>query len=214
MPKFPEPPSSESLARIEPEIRLINSATEATRLFSSRGHYPTRWNAFRYFGPTASRFDHHLFDRNGEAYHQSRGIMYLATGNEAIPTCLAEVFQVNRIINRVSNSPVLSAFAFTRPLHLLNLTGHFATTIGASTAINSGARPRARRWSQQLYLAYPDIDGILYASSMYGSHEIIALFERAVDAIPQECIFHRHLNDPVIETVVQETAAKISYNVV
>ena len=140
--------------------------------------------------------------------------MYLATGPEAIPTCLAEVFQATRLIDRQARDPVLSGFTLAAQLTLLDLTGPFATAIGASMAIHAGPRPRARRWAQQLYEAYPEIDGLLYCASMYGNAPAVALFERGARAIPQRPVFHRELRDAVMANILTETGRVIGYEVV
>jgi hypothetical protein len=140
--------------------------------------------------------------------------MYLAAGPESIPTCLAEVFQETRVIDRYSRDPILCGFALENPITLLDLRGTFATALSASAAIHSGPRPRARRWSQQLYLAYKAIDGILYCSSMYANEPAIALFERGQRAIPKRPVFHRELKDPVLAYILTETGKKIRYDVI
>jgi len=50
-------------------------------------------------------------------------------------------------------------------------------------ALNSGPRPRARRWSAAIYDTYPHIGGLWYPSSMYGGTPAVALYERIEDAL-------------------------------
>ena len=214
MPKFPEPPDVDALRQILSEPHVLPAGATVARIFFAAGAYPTAWDAFRYYGPTASRFDHHLVDAKGRPHLQSRGVMYLAAGSESIPICLAEVYQTTRIIDRYSRNPILAGFKLAAPVTLLDLRGTFVTAMGASMAIHSGPRSRARRWAQQLYLAYPDVDGILYCSSMYGNGPAIALFERAQRVIPKRPIFHRELRDPVLANILTETGKKIRYEVI
>ena len=155
-----------------------------------------------------------MLDDSGLPHVQARGVMYLAEGGESIPTCLAEVFQVTRMIDRYSRHPALVGFELADSLTLVDLRGPFAATVGASMAIHSGPRPRARRWAQQFYLAYPGVDGLLYCSSMYGNEHAIALFERGQHAIPQRPEFHRELRDPVLANILTETGQKIHYAVI
>lgn len=211
MAKFPEPQRVAALRAILAQTTMFEAGTIVARIFFMGGDYPTTWDQFRYFGPTASRFDHHLLNEQGEPSVQKRGIMYLAAGIQSIPTCLAEVFQTSRTIDRQSRHPVLACFALTKDVILLDLRGAFVTAIGASTAIHSDPRPRARRWAQQLYAAYPTIDGLLYCSSMYGNAPAIALFERAKRALPQRPVFHRSLDDPALTYVLVKTGRKIRY---
>lgn len=214
MAKFPEPPGVKFLQQLTPVIQTFAAGTEVTRVVFGAGRHPTSWDAFRYVGPTASRFDHHIPDSTGQPCHQTRGIMYLAVGPQSVPTCLAEAFQTTRTIDRNSRLPILAGFALSTPITLLDLTGPFVTAIGASTAIHSGQRPRARRWAQQLYDAFPAVDGLLYCSSMYGNQPAIALFERGQGALPARPILHRELRDAAVQNVLQATADEIGYLVV
>ena len=138
-------------------------------------------------------------------------MLYAACGETAVPTCLAEVFQSQRVIDTREGRPVLSVFDMVEPLVLLDLSGSFVTALGASTAIHSGSRPRARRWARQLYEAYPALDGLLYCSSMYGNAPALALSERAADKLPARPVVHRLLSDPLLKGVLIETAELIRY---
>jgi hypothetical protein len=211
--KFLNPPSVKTLQSIPAVIHSLKADTEVARIFFAGGSHPTTWDAFRYFGPTSSRFDHHQLQA-GKAAIQNRGVMYLAEGQQSIPTCLAEIFQATRIIDRHHKQPVLAIFKTTKDLALVDLRGTFCTTLGASTAIHSGPRPKAQRWSAQLYSAYPAVDGLYYCSSMYGNAPAIALYERAQRAIPARPLFHRSLNDLVLHQIIMSTGAHITYGIV
>ncbi len=213
MAKFPDPPGIEVLQSLVPTVKTLPANTMVARIFFASGDYKVSWDEFRHYGPTNSRFDHHLPDVSNRGLIQDRGIMYLATGSRSIPTCLAEVFQLGRIIDTNRNTPILVGFELAQTIQLLDLTGAFATAMGASMAIHSGSKPRARRWSQQLYQAYPEMDGILYSSSMYANQPSIALFERGKRALPARPIFHRSLNSVELANILVETAAEINYQV-
>ncbi len=128
--------------------------------------------------------------------------------------CLAEVFQESRRIDRFDGQPWLAAFRPTRGLHLLDLTGTWPTRAGASMAIASGHRARARRWAQAIYLAYPRLDGLLYPSSMYAGHSCLALWERARESIPDQPAYHRPLTDPALFQALDRTAIEIGYRLI
>jgi hypothetical protein len=121
------------------------------------------------------------------------------------------VFQSTRRIDRTRNAPGLVVFALREAVTLLDLRGVFATTIGASTAIHSGPRAWARAWAQELYDAYPDIQGLYYGSSMNGHAPAIVLHDRAHRAIPEQPQFHRALNDDMLVEMLQRIALRLSY---
>lgn len=127
------------------------------------------------------------------------------------PTCLAEVFQDVRVIDRSARDPWLVGFSLVRDVALLDLTGTWPTRAGASMAINSGPRPRAQRWSQAIYEAYPDLEGIYYPSSMHANRPAIALYERALTALPRAPVFHRPLADPALLSVLRHAARELGY---
>ncbi len=99
-------------------------------------------------------------------------------------TCVAEVFQATRVVDRDVNGRCIAAFRLTRSVPLLDITDDWPTRAGASQAIASGPRPRAQAWARAIYDAYPGLEGIWYPSSMHGGHPALVLFERADSALP------------------------------
>ena len=186
---------------------MLHFGTVLWRVYFRGGSHPTFWNVFRAFGPTRSRFDHQI----PPPRFQARRILYAA---EEGPTCLAEVFQDTRVIDRVARYPWLVGFAIRKPLTLLDLAGTWPTRAGASMALNSGPRPRAQRWSRAIYEAYPDIDGLYYPSSMHANRPAIALYERGVRAFPATPVFHRPLIDPALLSVLRRVAYDLGYGLV
>ena len=87
------------------------------------------------------RWDHHLPGASDTPTEQDRAVLYCAP---EVDTCTAEVFQATRRIDRIRNAPALAVFALHVPVTVLDLRGAFTTRIGASTAIHSGPRSRAR----------------------------------------------------------------------
>ena len=218
MVKLPDPPEPAWLrAHIAPELRLLPAASVGWRIYVRAGPHPTLWNSFRHWGPTAARFDHHLADAShpddpgGQGCLQIRSTLYAASGEQGGLTCLAEVFQRSRLINPHRNEPWLVAFATVRDLSLLDLTGLWPTRAGASTALASGPRPRARAWSRAIHAAYPQIDGLFYPSSMAGHAPAIMLYERAASAMPPRPLLHRALADPALATVLGNAARDLGY---
>jgi hypothetical protein len=206
--KFPEPPGVAALHDIVPHTLTLAADTQLARIYFAAGPHPSRWNQFRSFGPTAARWDHHLPNAQRVAVEQNRAVFYCAAD---VDTCAAEVFQATRRIDRTRNAPSLVVFALREAVTLLDIRGTFATKIGASTAIHSGPRSRARTWARELYDAYPNIQGLHYGSSMNGHAPAIALNERARSALPQQPQFHRALNDDMLVGTQQQIALRLSY---
>lgn len=175
MAKFPWPPPVDHLRKIGPERHTLRSGSTVARIYPRGGGYPSTWSDFRYAGPIASaRFDHHT---PGER----RGVLYGAT---SLTTCVAEVFQGTRVVDRAGDDRCFTAFRTTRAVRLLDITGDWPTRAGASQAIASGPRSRAQARARVIYEAYPTLEGVWYPSSVHGGHPAVVLFERAADALP------------------------------
>lgn len=203
--KFPEPPSARDLAAIPPAIRILDAGTLVWRIYSRGGQHPVSWSQFRNFGPVKrARFDHH----RPPPREQDRSILY---GGMEIMTCLAEVFQELRQIDRDFLSPWLAGFALAEPIRLLDLTGTWPTAAGTSMAVSTGPRGRAQRWSRAIYDAYPDIQGLYYPSSMHANRPAVALFERALPALPHHPQFNRPLSDPILFVPLTRAATTLRY---
>lgn len=206
MAKFPDPPAAGALAAgVAPSLKTLPSGALLWRIYRQGGPHPTAWNRFRHWGPAPNgRFDHH----GPPPREQPRGILY---GARRVATCFAEVFQDTRTIERSRHRPWLAGFELARALSLLDLTGAWPTRAGASMAINSGRRDRARAWSRRAYEDYPEIDGLYYPSSMGGNEPIVALYERARDALPLRPAFHRAVADPGLNRAVVQAAVRFNY---
>ena len=208
MAKFPGPPPAGQLAaHLPPDLKVLPPGTILWRIYYRGGSHPTAWNRFRHWGPVPTgRFDHH----ESPAQRQTRGVLY---GGLRVYTCFAEVFQDSRTIERSRNRPWLVGFELTRNVSLLDLTRAWPTKAGASMAINSGRRDRARAWSLRVYEDYPAIEGLFYASSMDGNRPAVALYERAQAALPVRPLFHRALADPGLNGAVARAALLFNYGV-
>jgi RES domain len=205
--KLPDPPAPRALSAVAPDRRTFAAGHRLWRIYFRSGAHPTAWNALRAWGPSSARFDHHL----PPPRIQDRTVLYAAENGA---TCVAEVFQDTRTIDRRRREPWLVAFDLAEPVELLDLTGPWPTRAGASMAINSGPRPRARRWSQVIYAAYPHIQGLLYASSMDANRPAVVLYDRATRALPARPAFHRALADPALIPALVRAAERFAYALV
>lgn len=204
MANFPDPPDKKVLRSIGPTYKALSTQTKVWRVYFRAGAHPTTWDQMRSFGPTGLRFDHHLPSQRA----QKRAITYLAENGL---TCLAEVFQSTRLIDRHRKNPWLAGFALQRKVTLLDLTGLWPTKAGASMAISAGPHAIARKWSQAIYTAFPEIEGLYYSSAMHANHPAIALYERAQDVLPKTPFFNRALRDPGLLTPLINTACDLNY---
>jgi hypothetical protein len=209
--KFPQSPGVAALAEVEPSVRRLPAGSTLARVYFTRSRHAIAWNEFRYTGPLNSRWDHHVPNAQGAPYAQERGIYYAAADAK---TCLAEVFQNTRRIDRAFQAPWLVIFKTSRVLQVLDLAGDFATRMGASMAIHSGSRVRARAWALDLYRAFPTAQGILYAASMHGGAPAFALNERALEGaplFPAHPEFHRALADDAMLDPLKHAARALGY---
>ncbi len=208
--KLPEPSTPAAMREIAPEVCVLAAGTRLWRVYFRGGDHPGAWDRMRFFGPLASaRFDHHAEPRRV----QERGILYAALGDEAVATCLAEAFQEERLVDTGRRDPFLACFELAGEAPLLSLWGRWPTRAGASYNINSGPRPRCRRWSRAIHEAYPDVAGLLYASSMNGNEPAVALYERAAPALPVAPVFDRPLSHPGLLAPLERIAESLGYDV-
>jgi len=209
--KLPEPPAIATLRGIPPDMEVLPAGTRLYRIYFRGGRHPGGWGRFRNFGPLPhARFDHHP---EPAGVHE-RAIVYAAVGEDAIATCVAEAFQEGRLVDTRRRDPQLAAFHLLEDVPLLSLRGRWPTRAGASANINSGPRPRCRRWSRAIYEAYPDVFGLLYASSMNGNRPAVALYERATRALPEAPDFNRPLSDAALLVPLERIASSIGYELV
>jgi hypothetical protein len=85
--------------------------------------------------------------------------------------------------------PWLAAFTLMEDVWSLDLTGKWPTKARASANINSGPRPRCRRWSSTIYDSYPRLMGLYYASSKNGNEPAVA-YDVAFGAAAVEVVGH------------------------
>jgi RES domain len=206
--RLTSPPPIARLRAIAPEIHLLPAGAVLWRITFRAGAHPSPWNGFRTFGPTNARFDHHPAPARR---HRKRAILY---ASDSGPTSIAEVFQQTRVVDRFADTPALAAFQLIRDLQLLDLTGAWPTRAGASMAIHSGSRGKARAWSRAIYAAYPDVEGLRYASSMNANQPAFALYERARSSLPPAAALDVLLATPALAAPLAAAAIQLGYALV
>ena len=180
MPKLPRPPTAVSLrSTLLAQTDIVAVAPHSTlwRIHRTVGTHVQPWNEIRRYGPLPGRrFEPH----DPPLREQDKSVLYVGLDTR---TCVAEVFQTTRLVDRHTGTPYLTGMQLTRSVRLLDLSGDWPTRAGASQAINSGPRPRASDWARTIREAY-EIDGLWYPSSMHGGGMCAALFDTAADALP------------------------------
>lgn len=215
MAKLPWPPTVERLREVreDDDVVAVVPITPLARIHRSVGEHPSRWDEFRTVGPVATaRFDPHPPTPDGlPTAAPGSGVLYAGL---TLQTCLAETFQVARVIDRRAGGPWLAVFRPVRTLRLLDLTGTWPTRAGTSQAISSGRRDRTRAWARTMFAAYDDLDGLWYRSSMDGGNPAVCLWERARDAMPAAPWAHLPLDAPGLVLPIARAAKAIGYRVV
>ena len=169
------------------EITVLRAGQPVWRLYKRQPH-ATTWRTFRRQA-SSSRFDHQ------DPTPGTKAILYAA---DEWATCIAEVFQDQRLIHITEDEPHLACFTFNQDLQLLDLTGSWPTRAGASMAINSGNRALARSWSRAIHGAFRNIQGLRYASAMNQNKVSYAFYERAQPALQATPRFDKPLDHPDI----------------
>jgi RES domain len=206
MDNLPPPSEPATLAaRTPPEPVALTRVTTLWRIYGTTGPHAGVWARFRHFGPVSTaRFDHHL----APPAEQSRAVLYAAL---AIQTCVAEVFQDTRVIDRRRRGAWLAGFRLAREVHLLDLSGPWPTRAGASQAISSGPRDTVQAWARSIYQAYPEIEGMWYRSAMDGGNPAVVLNERAETALARQPDVHVPLTHAGLELALARMGRTLGY---
>jgi hypothetical protein len=74
-------------------------------------------------------------------------------------------------------------------------------------------RSRARGWARDLYEAYSEMQGIVYAASMHGGAPAMAFNERALRGplFPAHPLLHRSLGDAALLDTLSDAARDLGY---
>jgi hypothetical protein len=206
--KLPLPPPPEQLVDLglhEDDVVAVAPHTVLLRIHRTAGAHPGRWDEFRHYGPVpTARFDPHL----PPPRVQAEGVGYAAL---SLRTCLAEVFQADRVVDRHSGAPYLTGWRPVRVLRLLDLGGTWPTRAGASQALNSGPRDRAQAWARAIRAAFPRLDGVWYPSSMDAGQPCVALYLPAESARPRRPVGSWPLAHPGLAVPVSAAVEELGY---
>jgi hypothetical protein len=207
-PKLPPAPSEDRLRAIgtrDEDVVAVVPHTVLWRIHATTGEHVVPWNKLRHYGPLDGRFDPH----DPPPHEQAAGVLYLALD---VPTCVAEVYQGTRVVNRHDRSPYLTGLRLTRTVHLLDLEGVWPTRAGASQAINStGRHDVTQGWARSIHHAFPVLDGLWHPSSMNAGLRCVTLFETAADALPADAEVSVPLSHPALADALAAMADGLGY---
>lgn len=212
-PMLPEPPTPERLRKLginNDEARTITTDETWWRAHKTVGEHVLGWNALRTFGPIL-RFDPHPPPKGN---HPDHGIWH---GAATVDVALGEAYQINRTIDRTQGRPYLTALSFNRTLTVLDLAadsqGAWATRAGGTFAISTGPHAITQAWARTITTAFPDLDGLRYASRFAGD-PCLALFESAASAMPQRPNLTLPLDHPDLAARIAGAAKRLGYAVI
>jgi len=208
--RCPEP--TLPLPALEPD-HTLEWTGPVVRIYFSRGAHPMTWSQFRYYGPVSKmRFDHQTGRTKA---HPTRGISYAAIpwnpdpdhrAVDPLDVVVLESFREG-VLDRATGAPRLSVWAPTRALNLLKLSDDkWLGQARGNAALISGARGVAHLWSKAIYEAYPDIDGLVWSASVLPGGRAVALYERAMTALPTAPSSDRPLTEPFLQPALARIA--------
>jgi hypothetical protein len=212
VPKLPWPPVAGALRdlRQDDDVVALAPMTALARVYRAAGRHPGSWDGFRTVGPVAAaRFDTHPPTPDGSvAEAVGHDVLYAGL---TLRTCVAESFQLTRVLDRRTDRPWLAIWRPECALRLLDLAGTWPTRAGASQAISSGPRAKSRAWARVIREAYPDLDGLWYRSSMDAGLPAVCLWTPARDAMPARPWAHLPLDAPGLALPLARAARDIGY---
>lgn len=199
--RLPDPEPARWPQSLAPDdLWHLDESDRLFRLYRSSGVRATSWHESRHWGPTAARFDHH--PEGAPAFHPIHKVWYGAVETtdaqgrpSALFTALAERFQDSRTVPYLSRDVSLAVCAPARHLRLLDLESGWLTRAGGNAAISAGPRAQSRNWARAIAHTYPDLDGLIWRSSVYRPGLALVLWNLAREAFAPRPLLNRPLAD-------------------
>jgi hypothetical protein len=163
---LPEPPSRLASLRLPLETLAVGSALHRIHRKTLDAKFFGRSGAWRFDSPDGSYGTLYAALEPAVAFAET-----LLRGNLAI---VAETELRKRALCR---------FEIRRPIRLVQLYGSSMARIGATALVTAGPYELSQRWSQALWSHPEQPDGIRYRATHDNDRHVVALFDRATDAI-------------------------------
>ena len=204
------PPPGQLPDRRPADDLTVPAGSRVVRIHAHAGRYWQPWWEFRRAAiPNPGRFD--AFDApdvDGVSYFAIAGSdeerARVAVGEtSAVATCLAEVVQEKRVLDRLDERSLLIA-CLTRPLTLLDVSSDWVTGARAGTHVATAPKQRTSQWEASIAHRWPDLHGITWISAVRPPGRALVLWSpRASDELAAaEPQLHRALDDPYISPVL------------
>ena len=201
-----KPPNSPP-SNLNPILINLKPGTELRRIYKDKDNRTER--TFNYKGPYG-RFDHHRYSLEAPQIDSDRGVSYWGWGKN-LSCCLVEVFGDDKVIafeDRLIRRAAL--MELNQSVLLLDLRGNGSMRIGSSAKLaKDGARETTQAWSCHFYdnpQVFGEVDGLLYANS-HNDENSICFYERVIPKLDNAIVLSIALNDPAIQTEIQQCCA-------
>ena len=201
-----EPPNFPP-SNLDPILINLEPGTELRRIYKDKDGRTEK--TFNYKGPYG-RFDHHRYLINDPQVEKDRSVSYWGWG-ENLSCCLVEVFGDQRVIAKEDRIIRRSALMeLNQSILLLDLRGNGSMRIGSTAKLaKDGARKVTQAWSRYFYnnpQVFGEIDGLIYANS-HNDENSICFYERAIPKLDSAIVQSIALDDPAIQTEIQQCCA-------
>lgn len=181
------------------------------RIHATSGDYPYRWDEYRSWGPSNSRWDPQPPPADDYPDH---GVLYAAADTS---TAFGEIFQDDRVIDLREGDRHLSGWDPVRELVLLDLTDTWPLRNGGFADLMTAEKGTCRSWAReihaQLSVAGPRVDG-LYTESTVTNRPVITLWRNAGDSFPPAPALSRELSHTDLVGIVEDAKADTGFEVV
>lgn len=194
---------------LKPKHRIV-------RIYASEGQHKTFWNQSRHWGPTIARFDHH--PEGPAQVHEDHSVWYGALEVDdrngdptGLSTSVAERFQDSRTLPIADSTMSLVICQVAQNILLLDVESVWLSQAGGNSAIAAGPRDASRAWAREIHEKYPDIDGVVWKSSVYPPGRAVVLWDTSEPVFAITSLLNRTL--PMLRSNLIPVANHLGYQI-